>query len=392
MPADLAFPAGPVGADAARSRRGLAILAALLAFAAMLTALVAWPLLRSGSEASGDPAKSAPPIAALPARASDAPVLATPATAAADAKARNAADPFFADKLVQARPFRFEGTTQDRARAADCLALAALAEAGGDDAGQRAVIQVVLNRVRHPAFARTVCGVVFEGSQRRTGCQVTFTCDGSLDRRYSEAARAAALQRAQEALGGRVFAPVGNATHYHTDWVYPWWSPKLLKVAQVQTHLFFRWPGYWGGPVAANMAYRGSEPDVFAAPAAAAAAAALPITPEAIAAAKLVPKGSGARVVMRDPSGRANFVTVDPGKGAASAVATARGLCTGEGTCRVYGWVEGGLVPAKLPLPPASRAELQFSYSRDPAGGEIVLYGCDSFKGLPREQCIPRAR
>ena len=96
--------------------------------------------------------------------------------------------------------------------------------------------------------------------------------------------------------------------------------------------------------------------------------------------------------MMRDPSGRANFVTVDPGKGAASAVATARSLCIGEGTCRVYGWADGGLVPAKLPLPPASRAELQFSYSRDPAGGEIVLYACDSFKGLPREQCIPRAR
>ena len=394
MPADLALTPGPGRADTARSRRGLAIMAALLAVGVLLVALAAWPLLRlarEGSEDGGQSVRAATPLTALPARATDAPVIATPAAASADARSRNLADPFSPDKLVPAAAFRFNGTTQDRARAADCLALAALAEAGGDDAGQRAVIQVVLNRVRHPAFARTVCGVVFEGSQRRTGCPFTFTCDGSLDRRYGDAARAAALQRAQEALGGRTFAPVGIATHYHTDWVYPWWSPKLLKIAQVQTHLFFRWPGYWGSTAAASMAYRGSEPDVFG-EATAAAIAGPAISPEAVAAARLIPKGSGARVMMRDPSGRANFVTVDPGKGAASAVATARSLCIGEGTCRVYGWADGGLVPAKLPLPPASRAELQFSYSRDPAGGEIVLYACDSFTGMPREQCIPRAR
>ena len=376
-------------ATAKPARWGLAVMAALLAVAVLL---VAWPLLHRSPGAPGEavPAASDTPLSALPARASDAPVLATPTQAPADAMASNLAVPFATDKLAPVASFRFTGSTQDRARAADCLALAALAEAGGDDAGQRAVIQVVLNRVRHPAFARSVCGVVFEGSQRRTGCQFTFTCDGSLDRHYSDASRAAALQRAQEALGGRVYAPVGFATHYHTDWVYPWWSPKLLKIAQVQTHLFFRWPGYWGSAAASNMAYRGGEPDVFGG---AAPAVASPVTsPEAIAAAKLIPKGSGASVVMRDPSGRANFVTVDPGKGTASAIATARGLCNGQGTCRVYGWSDGGVVPRALPLPAASRTQLQFSYSRDPAVGEIVLYGCREFKGVAPERCIPRAR
>ena len=385
--AELAI-ADPIVAKPARW--GLAVMAALLAMAVLL---VAWPLLhRTANPDEATPAAAATPLTALPARASDAPVLATPTQAPADAKASNLAVPFATDKLTPATSFRFTGSTQDRARAADCLALAALAEAGGDDAGQRAVIQVVLNRVRHPAFARTVCGVVFEGSQRRTGCQFTFTCDGSLDRRYSDASRAAALSRAQEALGGRVFAPVGIATHYHTDWVYPWWSPKLLKVAQVQTHLFFRWPGYWGSAAASNIAYRGGEPDVFGAAAVAATVASPVTSPAALAAAKLVPKGSGAIVVMRDPSGRANFVTVDPGKGAASAIATARGLCNGQGTCRVYGWSDGGSVPRALPLPAASRAQLQFSYSRDPSGSEIVLYGCREFKGVTPEQCIPRAR
>ena len=389
--------AAPSAMPAAEPRKqwGLAVMAGLLAVAVALVVVLAWPSLQrtvAPSDPSAIPGASATPLTALPARASDAPVLATPTQAPADAKARNSADPFSTDKLAPAASFRFTGTAQDRARAADCLALAALAEAGGDDAGQRAVIQVVLNRVRHPAFVRTVCGVVFEGSQRRTGCQFTFTCDGSLDRRYSDASRAAALQRAQEALGGRVFAPVGIATHYHTDWVYPWWSPKLLKIAQVQTHLFFRWSGYWGSAAASNIAYRGGEPDAFAVSAAAAQVASPVVSAEAVAAAKLVPKGSGASVVMRDPSGRANFMTVDPGKGTVSVVAAARGLCNGQGTCRVYGWSDGGAVPRALPLPAASRAQLQFSYARDPSGAEIVLYGCREFKGVAPEQCIPRAR
>ena len=69
------------------------------------------------------------------------------------------------------------------AQALECLASAVYYEAGNqDDDGERAVAQVVLNRVRHPAFPASVCGVVYEGSTRPTGCQFTFTCDGSLYR------------------------------------------------------------------------------------------------------------------------------------------------------------------------------------------------------------------
>ena len=334
-------------------------------------------------------------LARLPAQAEAAPVLAAPASALApaDARARNAADPFSTDPLAPARAFAFRGGSLDLSRATECLALAALAEAGDDDQGQRAVIQVVLNRVRHPAFARTVCGVVFQGSERATGCQFSFTCDGSLVRRYGEAAWTAARLRAREALGGRVYDPVGNATHYHTDWVYPWWSPQLGPRAQGDTHLVSRWPGYWGSAAAARIAYRGGEPAIAALVSGAEPGAPpVEVNAEAAAAAKLVPKGSGTSVIVRDPSGRANFVTVDPAKGAAAALASARGLCNGPGTCRVSGWTEASNVPTPLPLPAPARAALQFSYSRDPAGTEIVLYGCDRFAGLARERCIPRAR
>src|SRR3546814_14176438 len=79
------------------------------------------------------------------------------------------------------------------------------------DLGQQAVAQVVLNRVRNPAFPNSVCGTVYEGSSRSTGCQFTFTCDGSLTARREPAAWERARQVAQMALAGFVYAPVGRS-------------------------------------------------------------------------------------------------------------------------------------------------------------------------------------
>ena len=331
-------------------------------------------------------------LANLPGLPGEAPVLAPSLLPADDARARNAAIPFVKGPITPAPPFRFAGTGDDRARATECLALAAMAEAGPSDDGQRAVIQVVLNRVRHPAFAGTVCGVVFEGSDRATGCQFSFTCDGSLARRYGDQAWAAARRRSVEALGGRIYAPVGTATHYHTDWVFPYWSPKLDKIAQVETHLFLRWPGFWGTKAALGRVYRGGEPDPLVLLAPDSGATPLPEPGSTPTVAPDAPTISGGALVMRDPSGRANFVELAPGTGEAGALALARKLCGPAGTCRVLGWGDRAAIPAAFPMPPSARAQLQFSYSRDPAGAEIALYACDHFAGLPREKCIPRAR
>ncbi|KEY99004.1 SleB-like protein, partial [Sphingomonas sp. BHC-A] len=157
------------------------------------------------------------------------------------ARALNAAIPFSRLPNPAARPFIFSGSPVDLARATDCLAAAQLYEAGDDAVGERAVAQVVLNRVRHPAFPKTVCGVVFQGQERATGCQFTFTCDGALARAPTQAAWERARDIARSALAGKVYRPVGYATHYHTDWVVPYWSGSLDKIASVGTHLFFRW-------------------------------------------------------------------------------------------------------------------------------------------------------
>ncbi|MFT2129823.1 cell wall hydrolase, partial [Staphylococcus epidermidis] len=85
--------------------------------------------------------------------------------------------------------------------------------------GQASVAQVILNRMRHPAYPKTVCGVVFQGSERTTGCQFSFTCDGAMGRPPSAEGWARARAVAASALNGFVAADVGMATHYHANYV-----------------------------------------------------------------------------------------------------------------------------------------------------------------------------
>lgn len=177
-----------------------------------------------------------------------------------------------ADQLVQtrnagpaARAFMAAGDGISKARALQCLTSAIYYEAASETlGGQRAVAQVVLNRVAHPSYPGSICGVVYQGSQRSTGCQFSFTCDGSLARKPSTAAWGRARAVAQDALLGGVYQPVGLATHYHTIWISPYWAPSLDPVGTIGAHRFYRWRGAAGKPGAFRASYSGSEP--FAAP------------------------------------------------------------------------------------------------------------------------------
>jgi hypothetical protein len=121
------------------------------------------------------------------------------------------------------------------------------------------VAQVVLNRMRHPAYPKSVCGVVYQGSARTTGCQFTFTCDGSLRWKPEPALWRQARAVAERALDGYVDKQVGSATHYHAQYVAPYWAPTLVKMKQVGAHIFYRWTGPWGEPGAFNGRYAGGE-------------------------------------------------------------------------------------------------------------------------------------
>ncbi|WP_226660512.1 cell wall hydrolase [Alteriqipengyuania lutimaris] len=350
-------------------------------------------------------------VEALPASGEEADTLKSQ-LAPDDAQAQNAAVDIVEGGPGIAPPFRFTGSAADRTRARDCLALAAMAEAGYGDADQRAVMQVILNRTRHPAFANTVCGVVYQGSQRRTGCQFTFTCDGSLARSYPGSQWRAARQRAEEALGGRVDKTVGIATHYHANYVYPWWSPKLDKIATVGPHLFFRWRGFWGTGTALNATYRGGEPDPMALRSTAQAVvrdetllphllgderAVRSITAKqdvggqdktelsastSAAPAPAAPQGPGA-----------HFVLVGAGDDPAAIVAQARTLCPGSRFCQVYGWSEASAIPSELPLSNEARRQLRFSYLAPRNGNpEAVFFDCRLFSQPATGRCLPAAR
>ncbi len=208
-------------------------------------------------------APASPEIARIRAAA-----LATSATALrpvapTTAMALNAEIPVSDQANPAARPFQLGGTAADRARSLDCLTAAIYYEAATEPTdGQRAVAQVILNRVRHPAYPSSVCGVVFEGARRPTGCQFSFACDGSLRRAPMQSYWDRAKSVAAAALNGYVYSPVGWSTHYHANYVMPYWAPTLVKSANVGLHIFYRWRGGWGRPAAFINHYSGTEPAI----------------------------------------------------------------------------------------------------------------------------------
>lgn len=182
------------------------------------------------------------------------------------ARARNAAMRAVADVGPAAKPFKVPlGDGTEFVRAIDCMTTAIYYEAANEPLdGQRAVAQVIVNRSRNIAYPHSICGVVYQGWKRKTGCQFSFTCDGSLQRTPVPALWMRARRVANMALSGLVYAPVGLATHYHADYVLPYWAPALVKQQVIGRHIFYRWPGVWGTSRSFKAAYDAHEPDIWA--------------------------------------------------------------------------------------------------------------------------------
>ncbi len=148
------------------------------------------------------------------------------------------------------QPFHFETAQagpQDHARDTKCLAQAVYYEARGESAaGQAAVAQVVLNRVRHPAFPKTICGVVFQ--HVGDDCQFSFACNGAMREPLDAAAWRRSMAVANRALSGAVMAEVGSATHFQAATAGAGWAGSLAKVAQIGEHIFYRFTGRAGAP------------------------------------------------------------------------------------------------------------------------------------------------
>ena len=159
-----------------------------------------------------------------------------------------------------APPFLMQVADDTAQRAVQCLTAAVYYEARSEPLdGQRAVAQVVLNRVRDRAFPDSICKVVYQHPANRPGCQFSFACDGSMDKPIERTAWNTASAVAQAALAGSVYAPIGSATYYHTTAVLPWWAGSLTRIGLVGSHIFYRWGSALGRALSFRQAYSGDE-------------------------------------------------------------------------------------------------------------------------------------
>jgi spore germination cell wall hydrolase CwlJ-like protein len=128
-----------------------------------------------------------------------------------------------------------------------CLANGIYFEARGESVrGQAAVAQVILNRVRNPAYPNSICGVVYQNDNWLNRCQFSFACDGRKKRIESPANYKVAQDVAMAVTAGKIFIPeVGSSTHYYANYVHPGWARTMQKMTKIGLHIFYR--TYGGG-------------------------------------------------------------------------------------------------------------------------------------------------
>ncbi|MEM7398155.1 MAG: cell wall hydrolase [Pseudomonadota bacterium] len=151
------------------------------------------------------------------------------------------------------------GTQEDRiwdadaARELRCLAEGIYFEARGEPwRGQMAVGRVILNRVASKQYPNSVCGVVYQNRHLHNRCQFSFACDGkpdeirNVDAWYSVRGFAAWLlaNNSDDRQGSayRVLASLETATHYHADYVLPYWAKHFELTARIGRHIFYSDP------------------------------------------------------------------------------------------------------------------------------------------------------
>ncbi|CAN7416346.1 cell wall hydrolase [Mesorhizobium amorphae] len=128
-----------------------------------------------------------------------------------------------------------------------CLANGIYFEARGESMrGQAAVAQVILNRVRNPAYPNSICGVVYQNDHWYNRCQFSFACDGRKKRIENPVAYKTAQDVAMAVTAGKIFIPeVGSSTHYYANYVHPGWARTMKRMTKIGLHIFYR--TYGGG-------------------------------------------------------------------------------------------------------------------------------------------------
>jgi spore germination cell wall hydrolase CwlJ-like protein len=126
-----------------------------------------------------------------------------------------------------------------------CLAQAIYFEARGEpQKTQVAVAQVVLNRVKNPAYPNSICEVVFQNADHLNACQFSFACDGHPETIDEPDAWTTSMALAQKMVAdddrSMYLADVGAATHYHDTSVRPDWTGEMQKIGQIGSEIFYK--------------------------------------------------------------------------------------------------------------------------------------------------------
>ncbi len=142
----------------------------------------------------------------------------------------------------QSTPTTEHAVSQYSERERWCLSTAIYFEARGESyRGQVGVAQVIMNRVEHRLYPDTICGVVFQNQSWRNRCQFSFACDGIPERVNDATSWAKAEEITGKVLDGSLYlSEVSNATHYHANYVYPHWAPRMKRLTRIGAHIFYR--------------------------------------------------------------------------------------------------------------------------------------------------------
>ena len=134
----------------------------------------------------------------------------------------------------------------DSAEEVRCLAENIYFEARSEStAGRIAVALVTLNRVEHPNYPDTVCGVVKQTKYYPSGridlhsCQFSWYCDGKSDE-PTEACWDDILLMASIMLGWDSIDVTDGALWYHSKKVKPDWADHYVQTVSIDNHIFYK--------------------------------------------------------------------------------------------------------------------------------------------------------
>lgn len=119
-----------------------------------------------------------------------------------------------------------------------CLTVAIYYEARGEPIeGQAAVAQVILNRVQHPDFPDDACAVVFEPDQFSFVGDPSDLIPPMVENEQARRATQKAAKAALEVVEG--YHTHITSTHYHADYVEPYWADVYTLDFRVGNHIFY---------------------------------------------------------------------------------------------------------------------------------------------------------